>query len=175
MDSQGRGLGGEIVVGEKQVRGFAEGRAGILGVCGRAHSEIDASPAACHRSRIDLVGETQSRSNVFPVGRNGSHARCRELGCAEHLHRRWIIQSGRLHGCLGAERTRRRRHRDRIQWDIHAAIGGEIAELDLITARRVRRTPLVTHAQIDRKFRGHLSSRPGYKTLSRASGSRPKE
>src|SRR5579872_1816940 len=41
---QGCGLGGEIVVGKKHVRGLAERRPGILEVCGRAHSEIDARP-----------------------------------------------------------------------------------------------------------------------------------
>ena len=113
---QGRGLGGEIVVRKKQVRRLAERRAGILEVCSRAHSEIDARPATHHRLLIELVRETQPRPKVFPVGRNRPHARCGELRCAEHLHATTAnFNPTRLHCAWVLNGTRRRRCRRLVQ------------------------------------------------------------
>ena len=151
------GLRCEIIVCKEQVRGFAERGAGILKVRRRAHSEINARSAAHHRLRIERIGKSQPRSNILAVRRNRPPAWRGELCGAQQFHRCRVVEPRALHLPLHAQGSRRLRiGRQAGQVEIHSTVGVEIAELELIAARGIGRTPLVAQAQIQSEFRIHL-------------------
>src|SRR6202034_218097 len=155
---QSRRLSGKIVVSKKQVGRFAERGAGILEVRGRAHAKINAGSAAHHRLLIERIGKAQPRPNVVAVRRNRPIAGSGELGRAVQLLRRRKIQPGdTLHSRLLTHRPLRQgTGRKTRKVDAYARILREIAELELVVARGVGRTPLVAQAQIHRELRIYL-------------------
>ena len=67
-------LRGKIIVRKENRGGLAKGCPGILKIRRRTHSEIDTGAAPHYRLRIESIGKPKSRTDIFAVYRDASHA-----------------------------------------------------------------------------------------------------
>ena len=122
-------MSGEVVVGEEHRVGRAERCAGVLEIGGRAKAIVNASAATNNGFLIERPREADTRSPIVAVGGNAA------------------AESTLIHKERGAvDRSRRLTGKEN---DGLAGIAGEIAELLIVVAFGVRRTPLVTEAEVD--------------------------
>ncbi len=129
-------LRGEVVIGEEDGIGSAEGGAGILEVGGRAKAVVDARAAPDDGFLIERPSEAYARRPVVAIGGNAAteSALVDEEGGAVDRSRR--LTRNQNDGLTGA--------------------AGKIAELLRVVALGVGRTPFVTQTEIDGEFGSDL-------------------